>query len=78
MAKILIVEDDPKQLKLYGRALRGYRLTCVATGSSAPNGNCGNVRPYIGTESSWKSVDTSFQVMSEGLPSTGGDWLQTR
>lgn len=35
MASILIVEDDPKQLKLYGKALRGYRLTCVATGSTA-------------------------------------------
>lgn len=35
MASILIVEDDPKQLKLYGKALRGYRLTCVATGSAA-------------------------------------------
>jgi len=35
MASILIVEDDPKQLRLYGKALRGYRLTCVATGSSA-------------------------------------------
>src|SRR5260370_5455894 len=35
MASILIVEDDPKQLKLYGKALRGYRLTCVGTGSAA-------------------------------------------
>ncbi len=35
LASILIVEDDPKQLKLYARALRGYRLTCVATGSAA-------------------------------------------
>ena len=35
MAAILIVEDDPKQLKLYGKALRGYRLTCVSTGSAA-------------------------------------------
>jgi len=35
MASILIVEDDPKQLKLYGKALRGYRLTCVATGHGA-------------------------------------------
>ncbi len=35
MASILIVEDDPKQLKLYSKALRGYRLTCVSTGSSA-------------------------------------------
>ena len=35
MASILIVEDDPKQLKLYGKALRGYRLTCVSTGSAA-------------------------------------------
>jgi DNA-binding NtrC family response regulator len=37
MASILIVEDDPKQLKLYGKALRGYRLTCVSTGSAALN-----------------------------------------
>jgi len=35
MASILIVEDDPKQLRLYSKALRGYRLTCVATGSTA-------------------------------------------
>jgi DNA-binding NtrC family response regulator len=35
MATILIVEDDPKQLKLYGKALRGYSLTCVSTGSAA-------------------------------------------
>ncbi len=35
MASILIVEDDPKQLRLYGKALRGYSLTCVSTGSSA-------------------------------------------
>jgi DNA-binding NtrC family response regulator len=35
MASILIVEDDPKHLKLYGKALRGYRLTCVSTGSAA-------------------------------------------
>jgi DNA-binding NtrC family response regulator len=35
MASILIVEDDPKQLRLYSKALRGYRLTCVATGSAA-------------------------------------------
>ena len=35
MASILIVEDDPKQLKLYGKALRGYSLTCVSTASAA-------------------------------------------
>jgi len=35
MASILIVEDDPKQLKLYGKALRGYSLTCVSTGTAA-------------------------------------------
>ena len=34
-AAILIVEDDPKQLRLYSKALRGYRLTCVATASAA-------------------------------------------
>ena len=35
MASILIIEDDPKQLKLYGKALRNYRLTCVASGTAA-------------------------------------------
>jgi DNA-binding NtrC family response regulator len=35
MASILIVEDDPRQLKLYGRALRGYHLTCVSTVAAA-------------------------------------------
>ena len=35
MASILIVEDDPKQLKLYGKALRGHRLTCVSSGRAA-------------------------------------------
>jgi DNA-binding NtrC family response regulator len=35
LASILIVEDDPKQIKLYAKALRGYRLTCVATGTAA-------------------------------------------
>jgi DNA-binding NtrC family response regulator len=35
MPAILIVEDDPKQLKLYGKALRGYSLTCVSTGTAA-------------------------------------------
>ncbi len=35
MASILIVEDDPKQLKLYGKALRGHRLTCVSNGTAA-------------------------------------------
>jgi DNA-binding NtrC family response regulator len=35
MASILIVEDDPKQLEIYGEALSGYRLTCVSTGSAA-------------------------------------------
>jgi len=35
MANILIVEDDPRQIRLYSKALRGYRLTCVANGSAA-------------------------------------------
>jgi DNA-binding NtrC family response regulator len=35
MASILIVEDDPKQLRLYSKALRGYRLTCIPTGTAA-------------------------------------------
>ncbi|MBL9137146.1 MAG: response regulator [Verrucomicrobiales bacterium] len=35
IASILIVEDDPKQLRLYSKALRGYRLTCVTSGTAA-------------------------------------------
>ena len=35
MANILIVEDDPIQLRLYSRILRGYRLTCVSSGTLA-------------------------------------------
>lgn len=34
-ASILIVEDDPQQLRLYTKALRGYRVTCVSTGTAA-------------------------------------------
>ncbi|HZR16944.1 MAG TPA: response regulator [Verrucomicrobiae bacterium] len=35
VADILIVEDDPRQIRLYSKALRGYRLTCVSNGSAA-------------------------------------------
>jgi two-component system, cell cycle response regulator DivK len=35
VADILIVEDDPQQIRLYSKALRGYRLTCVANGTAA-------------------------------------------
>ena len=35
MASILVIEDDPTQLRLYSKALRGYRLTCVANGTAA-------------------------------------------
>ncbi|MBM3883826.1 MAG: response regulator [Verrucomicrobia bacterium] len=34
-ASILIVEDDPRQIRLYLKALRGHRLTCVANASTA-------------------------------------------
>src|SRR5688572_3865595 len=34
-ASILVVEDDPQQLRLYSKALRGYRVTCVSTASAA-------------------------------------------
>ena len=34
-ASVLIVEDDPQQLRLYSKALRGSRLTCVGTGTAA-------------------------------------------
>lgn len=46
MASILIVEDDPKQLKLYGKALRGHRLTCVSTGAAALSA-IGDSRPDL-------------------------------
>lgn len=32
---IMIVEDDPQQLRLYAQVLRQYRLTCVSTGTAA-------------------------------------------
>lgn len=34
-ASILIIEDDPEQIRAYSKALRGYRLTCVTTASAA-------------------------------------------
>ena len=34
-ASILIIEDDPRQIRLYSQALRGYRLTCVNHGAAA-------------------------------------------
>ncbi len=34
-ASILVIEDDPLQIKLYSQALAGYRLTCVSTITSA-------------------------------------------
>ncbi len=35
IAEILVIEDDPAQIRLYAKALRGYRLTCVASGTAA-------------------------------------------
>jgi CheY-like chemotaxis protein len=34
-ASILIIEDDPQQIRLYSQALAGYRLTCVNNGAAA-------------------------------------------
>jgi DNA-binding NtrC family response regulator len=34
-ASILVVEDDPQQLRIYSRALHEYHLTSVATGTAA-------------------------------------------
>ena len=34
-ASILIVEDDPQQIRLYAQALNRYRLTCVSTATAA-------------------------------------------
>ena len=33
-ASLLIIEDEPEQLRLYAQALAGYRLTCVSTASA--------------------------------------------
>jgi DNA-binding NtrC family response regulator len=46
MASILVVEDDPKQLKLYGKALRGYHLTCVSSMTAALKA-LGEARPDL-------------------------------
>ncbi len=35
VAEILVIEDDPAQVRLYAKALRGYRLTCVTSGTAA-------------------------------------------
>ena len=35
VASILIVEDEPEQLRLYMQALAGYRLTCVSSATAA-------------------------------------------
>lgn len=35
IADILVVEDEPQQIRLYSKALRGYRLTCVSTSAAA-------------------------------------------
>jgi len=35
VGSILIVEDDPKQIRLYAQVLNRYRLICVSTGSAA-------------------------------------------
>jgi DNA-binding NtrC family response regulator len=32
---ILVVEDDPNQFRLYGKVLKGYRLTCVVNATAA-------------------------------------------
>jgi len=34
-ASILVVEDDPQHVRLYNKALRGFRVTTVATASAA-------------------------------------------
>lgn len=34
-ASILVVEDDPQQIRLYTQILAGYRLTCVNSASAA-------------------------------------------
>lgn len=46
MASILIVEDDPTQLKIYKKALPNYQLTCAATGSAALEA-VGNAKPDL-------------------------------
>lgn len=35
LATVLIVEDDPQQVRLYARGLKEYALTCVSSGTEA-------------------------------------------
>lgn len=35
LAAVLIVEDDPQQVRLYSRGLKEYALTCVTSGTAA-------------------------------------------
>lgn len=35
IADILVIEDDPVQVRLYSKALRGYRLICVSNATAA-------------------------------------------
>ena len=34
-ASILVIEDDPQHIRLYNKALRGFRVTNVTTASAA-------------------------------------------
>lgn len=49
----------------FGTADTGYYCLWKenATGTGAPNGNCGNVRPYIGTEPGWTSIDGQAAIV---------------
>ena len=35
LAEVLIIEDDPQQVRLYSRGLKDYALTCVTSGTEA-------------------------------------------
>jgi hypothetical protein len=41
-----------------------------AVGAGAPNGNCGNVRPYIATEASWTSIDGATPTVCRSATTT--------
>jgi hypothetical protein len=56
----------------FGSADTGYYCLWkeAATGTGAPSGNCGNVRPYIGTESGWSSIDGQAATVCKPSVST--------
>lgn len=64
LAHVLIVEDDPQQIRLYSKALRGYRLTCVSNGTAALE----QIRNHLPEVIILDNILTNGEVGTEFLP----------